>query len=204
MKDGGTLKVTAPVVPFICNPLASQPINHCRDHYHHLLGIEVADSAGIGDVLVVDMPDFNWSLVTGRVRRGRSGPMAVQTKIGWILSGPVDRQEVNTYHFEQNLDDQLRQFWELESLGIVKDEPSIYDKFVQQISFNVQRYQVSLPWKENTPPLPDNLELCRRPLDSLLRKVKQKPQLLAEYNSINRDQLSHGIVEVVNDPMIHH
>ena len=48
--------------------------------------------------------------------------MAVQTKIGWILSGPVDRQEVSvnlaitathtlritTYHFEQNLDDQLR------------------------------------------------------------------------------------------------
>ena len=84
----------------------------------------------------------------------------------------------------------------------MKDEPYVYDKFVQQISFNGQRYQVSLPWKENTPPLPDNLELCRRRLDSLLRKLKQKPQLLAEYDYIIRDQLSRGIVEVVNDPSL--
>ena len=56
-------------------------------------GIELADSADIGDVLEVDMligSDFYWSLVTGRVRWGRIGPMAVHTKIGWILSGPVD------------------------------------------------------------------------------------------------------------------
>ena len=60
------------------------------------LGIELADSADIGDVLEVDMligSDLYWSLVTRRVRRGRSGPMGVQTRIGWILSGPVDRQE---------------------------------------------------------------------------------------------------------------
>ena len=82
----------------------------------------------------------------------------------------------------------------------MKDEPSVYDKFVQQISFDGQRYQVSLPWKENTPPLQDNLELCHRRLDSLLRRLKQNPQLLAEYDSIVRDQLSCGMIEVVEDP----
>ena len=69
MKDGETLKVTALVVLFICDLLASQPINHSRDHYHHLLGIELADSADIGDILEVDMligSDFYWSLVTGK------------------------------------------------------------------------------------------------------------------------------------------
>ena len=117
--------------------------------------------------------------------------MAVHTKIGWILSGPVDQQEVsvnltltathalriNTHPIERDLDDQLRRFWELESLSIMTDEPSVYDKFVHQISFDSQRYQVSLPWKENTPPLPDNLELCHRQLDSLLRRLKQNSQL---------------------------
>ena len=102
--------------------------------------------------------------------------MAVHTKIGWILSGPFDRQEVSvnltltathalridTHPVERDWDDQLRQFWELESLSTIKNEPSVYDKFVQQILFDGQRYQVSLPWKENTPPLPDNLELCHR------------------------------------------
>ena len=216
-KGGETLKLTALVVPFICNPLTSQPINHARDHYDHLLEIDLADSAYIEDVLEVDMligSDFYWSLVTGRVRRGRNGPMAVHTKVGWILSGPVERQEISvnltlaathalridTLPVEQNLDDQLRRFWELESLGIMKEEPSVYDKFVQWISFDGQRYQVSLPWKENTPHLPDNFELCRRRLDSLLRRLKQNPPLLAEYDSVIRDQLNRGIVEVVDSP----
>ena len=216
-KDGETLRLTALVVPFICNPLTSQPINHARNHYDHLLEIDLADSASIGDTLEVDVligSDFYWSLVTGRVRRGRSGPMAIHTKVGWILSGPIDRQEVSvnltltathalridTHPVERNLDDQLRRFWELESLGIAKDEPSVYDKFVQQISFDGERYQVSLPWRENTPPLPDTFELCRRRLDSLLRRLKQNPPLLAEYNSVIRDQLRQGIIEVVDDP----
>ena len=47
--------------------------------------------------------------------------MAVHTKIGWILSGPVDQQEtsvnltltalrIGTHPGDQNLDDQLRRF----------------------------------------------------------------------------------------------
>ena len=132
------------------------------------------------------------------------------------LDGPVDQQEVSvnltfnathtlridTHPVGQNLDDQLRRFWELESLGIMKDEPSVYDKFVQQISFDGQRYQVSLPWKENAPPLPDNFELCHKWLDSLLRRLRQNPQLLTEYDSVIRDQLSRGIVEVIDDPSL--
>ena len=54
-RDGEALKLTALVVPFICNPLTSQPINYVRGHYDHLLGIDIADSVDIGDVLEVDM-----------------------------------------------------------------------------------------------------------------------------------------------------
>ena len=140
--------------------------------------------------------------------------MAIHTKVGWILSGPTDRQEtsttlmltathalkIDTHPVEQNLDNQLKQFWELESLGIMKNESSVYDKFVQQISFDGQRYQVSLPWKENHSPLPDNLELCHRQLISLLRRLKQNLQLLAEYELVIKDQLGRGIIEIVADP----
>ena len=71
----------------------------------------------------------------------------------------------------------------------MNDEPSVY-KFVQQISFSGQRYQVSLLWMENNPLLPDNLELSHQLLDSLL---KQNPLLLAEYDSVIGDQLSQWI-----------
>ena len=61
----------------------------------HLLGLELADSADVSDVLEFDMligSDTYWDLVTGKIIRGRSGPTAIHTKVGWVLSGPADRQ----------------------------------------------------------------------------------------------------------------
>lgn len=68
--DGEAFKLTAPVVPFICNPLTSQPIDHARDHCDHLQGIDLVKSANVGDTLEVEMligSEFYWSLVTGEV-----------------------------------------------------------------------------------------------------------------------------------------
>lgn len=87
--------MTALVVPLICSPLASQPISVSRDSHEHLLGLELADSDDGSDNFEVDVlirSDWYWSLVTGRVIRGRTGPTAVHTKVGWILSGSVTKQ----------------------------------------------------------------------------------------------------------------
>ena len=210
--------MTALVVPFICNPLSLQPISHSKECYDHLLGLELADSADVSDVLEVDMlmgSDTYWDLATGEIIRGRSGPTAIHTKVGWVLSGPADKDimvnltftsthtlKIDAYPTEPTLDDRLKQFWELESLGIMKDETSAYEKFVQQIRFEGQRYEVSLPWKEHHPPLPDNFELCHKRLVSLLKRSKQMPRLLSKYDSIIRDQLDQKIVEVVTQPTL--
>lgn len=215
VRDGSLLTLSAVVVPFICNPLSSQPISDSGEHYPHLAGLDLADSATGGDLLEIDAlvgSDFYWSLVTGEVRRGTRGPMAIHTKIGWVLSGPVDKQmtsvnlvlgapthtlKVEAHTCEESLDDQLRRFWDLESLGIVPNESSVYEKFTQEISFDGQRYEVSLPWKETHSPLPDNHDLSHRRLLSLLKRLQQDPKLLSEYDSIIKDQVDKGVVEPV-------
>ena len=54
---------------------------------------------------------------------------------------------------EQNsLDKELKRFWEIESLGILKEEATIKEKFTQQITFKQRRYDVYLSWKESHPP----------------------------------------------------
>ena len=182
-----------------------------------MLGLELADSAEASDALEVDMligADVYWSLVTGKVIRGEGGPTAIQTKIGWLLSGPVEQQEVSvnlcsscthtlkigSYPAEPNLDDHLSQFWDLESLGIARDEPSVHHKFVQQIQFNGQRYEVKLPWKDYHPPLPDHYQLCHQRLTNLLKRLRRTPRLLDEYDSIIRDQLATNVVEIAPQP----
>ena len=98
---------------------------------------------------------------------------------------------------EPSLDDCLKRFWDLESLGITKEETSVYKRFVQRIKFDGHRYEVCLLWKECHPLLPDHCELCFRWLMSLLRRLRQTPQLLTEYNMIIQDQLDKNIIEIV-------
>ncbi len=41
--------------------------------------------------------DYYWELATGRICRGNDGPVAVETKLGWVLSGPVPAVESGTH-----------------------------------------------------------------------------------------------------------
>ena len=109
--------------------------------------------------------------------------------------------KVDLCHSEEpTLEGSLKWFWDIESLGIVREEDSLYNKFVQRITFDGHRYEVCLPWKEHHPPFLTHYELCYKRLLGLLRRLKQTPQLLNEYDHIIRDQLEKGIVESVPDP----
>ena len=101
------------------------------------------------------------------------------------------------------LDDTLKKFWDLETIGIKTEESSVYEEFMQNIVFRDGRYCVHLPWKGYHPPLPDNFNLCQTRLFGLIRRLRQSPHILREYDNIIQDQISKGIVEIVEDPLGH-
>lgn len=107
----------------------------------------------------------------------------MQTCFGWVLSGPVPGVIVaeshvtcsnvshvltaETYSSQQellHLEKTLQAFWDLDTLGIKEGEESVYEKFLEDVSFRNGRYCVQLPWKSPRIMLPDNLELSQRRL----------------------------------------
>ena len=204
--------LTAYAVPVICVPFRNQAIEVAYQSYHHLQALKLADNSV--DILDFDMDilvgsDSYWNLVTGEVRRGSSGPVALNTRLGWVLSGPVDRPSsslsiavnyVSTHTLRTdteyvNLDDQLSNFWELESTGIKQKCDSVLDKFLEGLTFNGERYEVRLPWKSSHLILPDNYELSLSRLRGTLRRLRQQPGILCEYDNVIKDQMQRGIVE---------
>ena len=93
----------------------------------------------------------------------------------------------------------LRAFWDLESLGILDKEQSLYDQFKHNISFVDGRYEVPLPWRSSLLAISLNYTLCLKRLKSLLRRLRQDPDLLREYNATIESQLKNGIIEIVDD-----
>ena len=96
----------------------------------------------------------------------------------YLKSLPVCDEEIS-------LDHQVKQFWDLETLGIKENKPTVYEKFITDIRHDGERYEVKLPFKEFHPVLPDNYQLSKRRLGSLLEaQVKAaSPRTLRRNNS---------------------
>ena len=218
--DKVQLSLSAFVVPTICEPLQYQLVSQSRHNYPHLHDLVLADdSMGELDseVDILIGCDQYWDIVTGEIRKGTNGPTAINTNLGWVLSGPVENHSQQRLEASVNVssthvlqletppsqpmhhedDQQLRRFWDLESLGISKEEKSVAEEFTSTIGFKAGRYHVELPWKEHHPLLPDNYEMSRKRLWSLLERLKRDPEVLKEYDAVIKDQLTKGVVEIV-------
>ena len=215
MKDGTSKQLTLFTVPTICEPIACQPISICCNDFNHLAGMDLADYSDGHEGLEVDIligSDQYWELITGETRRGKVGPVAICTKLGWVLSGPTASNTTDvpascliTHSLRidgmpsklQQLDNRIKSFWDLESFGISASEHSVYDDFGSSIQLVDGRYEVQLPWKEGHPALADNYKLCLRRLHGLTKRLKQDPAILQEYDATIKNQIQQGIVESV-------
>ena len=110
-----------------------------------------------------------------------------------LVKSAVKRVDVRN----ETLDGTLKTFWELESLGI--KPRTLYEEFQEQISFTNERYEVNLPCKRLHPLLPDNYQLSRKRLENRLERLRHEPEDLREYDSVIKEQLHRGIVEIVEN-----
>ena len=201
LKDGQTTQITLYTTPLICKPLSYQPISLCQDKFEHVMDLDLADASGTHSHLDVDIfigSDQYWNFITGEVRRGSFGPVAVNTKFGWVLSGPTvtdDNCQTSASLLTHSLvtnksselqcqdDDHLQRFWDLESLGILPlsvSHPSVQEQFDNTVCFVDGRYQVCLPWKEAHSTLNDHLSLCLNRLEKLMNRLCRQPNILRD------------------------
>ena len=214
LKDGETLELKLINMPSICEPLTAQPISLCLKKYNHLNHLDLADWSSGVEALHIDVligADYYWELVTGKTLRGTEGPVAVDTRLGWVLSGPAPKAKQSknsasllTTHslhvgaLEDNsqvLNQTLQSFWELESLEIKQPDRCVFTEFEEKIQYKGGRYEVSLPWRDVHP---DNYQLALKRLKGLQRRLQQQPTLLHDYNAIIQDQIEQSVVELVD------
>ena len=223
MADGEEIIINALVPPVISPPISA----HLQDddlNFPYLQGLRLADPVRTRGPLEIDIiigNDYYGSLVTGEIIKG-DGPMAMNSKFGWLLSGPVlqaerptEITEIHCYRIEvtpaqdkETLNEIHPRFWELHSLGIT-DSPKVEDEvlrhFNESVSFNEQegRYTVQLPWKQDRPPLPSNLGLCKKRLRALVGHLGRNPEQIVNYDQIIHSQLKEGFIEKVENPYRH-
>ena len=149
--DSSVIYVEAICIPEICAPLKNQNFNSASKKYKHLINLDFADCFDDEGSVTVDVLiglDFYYSFLTGGIRRGREGPVAICSIFGWILSGTFDVTgnnetfvqlnythclRVNTGVMNEsgyNLNEVLNKVWKVDNSGIDNEVGSLATKFL--------------------------------------------------------------------------
>jgi len=92
---------------------------------------------------------FYWQPVGSEIRQNKQGPAAINSKLKWLLSDPLDSSEFTSItscnlilahkdgsNSPNDLYSLSKQFWELETIGIVDNtsiSSQVHDKFLNDI-----------------------------------------------------------------------
>ncbi|XP_057292161.1 uncharacterized protein LOC130614736 [Hydractinia symbiolongicarpus] len=211
-----TVPIEAIAVPNICAPLSNQNAKYYADNYEHLKRLKLADFSNGETRLNVHVLiglDHYYSFITGEVVRDpRGGPIAINSKLGWILSGGEQSKanesscmEVHACRVDTEntiLRDELNKFWQIESIGDGENE-NVLSSFKQTLEFNGERYVTELPFRPDHDKLSDNFAVLKQRLDSLVNKrLRNEPDLAVQYNDIFADYESKQIIEKVPESEI--
>ena len=195
------VEISALCFPKICSPLSAS-LDVSR--YPHLQGLDFADASVVDgsqqniDILIGS--DFYFEILTGEVVRGDRGFVAVNSKFGWVVSGPtLERGKMsdmsvanlviekigsqNPYpdnEHDNELSYTLRRFWDIESLGIQDEvDRTGESEFLPDVRFEETEgcYEIQLPWKNNCTPKSDGYMMCSRHLFQLHSRLKKDEPL---------------------------
>lgn len=153
-------------------------------------------------------------MLNGLLRHpSKMGPIAQNTKLGWILSGRMAPQELtNTrminLHLQVKEDLLLKQFWEIERepdmLGkpLTKEEIKCEEIYEETTVRNDEgRYVVRLPFKKSDPEVRygKSKEIAYRRYQLLERRLMRNPSLKKEYRNVLEDYIQQNHMEKIEN-----
>lgn len=215
----GDVNISTLVVPKIAAPLQNF-INSDLHKLPYLQELKLAHPVGTTekfDISLLIGADYYWEVVGNHIVRGK-GPTAMQSKLGYLLSGPLplQTQSNNTGVFHACTTQTLVLSNIIDCPGLSLDTCSTVPVIPQQDSdqptelfmTTYQRdyisrdkdgsYVVRFPWKPDHPILPSNLAICERQTRALARKLGRQPDLLQLYGNIITEQEQRDFIERIS------
>lgn len=146
-----------------------------------------------------------WDLITEGKIRLTSGPHLQETKLGWIISGPVYSTNLKSLkniqcNFNQSvaLDEQLRKFWEIEEIPNKKkyvspDDLSCENLFLKSTKrLSNGRFVVQIPLKESPLALGDSYVTARNRFLALERRLDRTVSHKQMYSDFINEYIKLG------------
>ncbi|KAL0895211.1 hypothetical protein ABMA27_013649 [Loxostege sticticalis] len=162
----------------------------------------------------------NWQLIVSRklLTGKRHEPAASLTRLGWVIHGLapsrvirdsdtvlyVDskcRAERSTKLLDDELHSMVKEYFEIDSLGIVKkarenpDETRAIESFKSTVKNVDKRYKVGLPWRKEDISMPPSYDQARRRLLAIENKMDKSVEFKERYTAQMNNMFEKGYAE---------
>ena len=208
---GEQIPISVLIIPEIAAPLHNTYHNHLT-HLKYLQGLRLANPVTKDNIEITLLigADYYWQFVGDHIIWG-DGPTAVDSKLGYLLSGPIAMSGnpqvcMNAFHigFQPAADN--TEFWRVKSTGATQQPDPEEGFLTRNQEANIRResdgtYCVRFPWKPDHPPLPLNYSICKNIARSLAHRLHENPELLHLYGKIISEQEEKGFIEKAPDPV---
>ncbi|XP_063548490.1 uncharacterized protein LOC134755521 [Cydia strobilella] len=178
--------------------------------FQHLQNLDLADPELRSTrpvELILGSEYLDSILLLDNIKGPPGTPVAINSIFGYLIGGPISYESMKRLSVNLStcqLDMKLQRFWELESIPehphLTKDELRCESIFVDTHTRDANgKYTVSLPFKENAPPLGESRAIALSRLTKLEARLSRDPALRENYNKCIQEYLDLGHMEPVTD-----
>ncbi|XP_022170758.1 uncharacterized protein LOC111034046 [Myzus persicae] len=142
-----------------------------------------------------------------------NGPIYQKTKLGWVVSGQVNKNISNkncvslfssSVQINKTIEEQIARFWRLEEC-YTQDTYTLEEKMCRSHFENTTtrgpdgRFIVQLPFRDSSVNLSDSYTTALRRFFALEKRLSSNPQLKSDYTKFMREYLDLGHMEVIEN-----
>ncbi|KRZ04078.1 hypothetical protein T11_4559 [Trichinella zimbabwensis] len=205
--EGVNQPIEALTLTKICDDIPSVPFR--SKDWKHLEQLHLTEErdTNLPIHILIGLDFYGRFLGEKILRGGHDDPVAIETTLGWVVFGPVNpspnpTSQINCVQIENEIEQTLKKFWELDSIGIKPQEEnptqdSVSAKFHSNLTHDGSRYTVGLLWKPGEIRLPNNRSLAEQRLQAIERSIMKDPAKQLAYSTVIEEYIRNGWVEEV-------
>ena len=188
----------------MCHSLRSRKKGSSTDYYN--LMFLIREIRGKEDEPSARLCPLGWTAI-GRIGKSEQRPQSANTGYLHTFRAQLASPDMFPTILEANEADMnttLKRLWDLETIGITAqtsensgmtpDERFAWKKVEQSLTYNGERYEVAVPWKNERPSLENNRPIAKRRLRLVENKLMKDTRLAHAYQGVIDYYLHKGYI----------
>ena len=193
--------------------------NQFSGKWNHLRNIEFPKICKKSRVDILIGSDYAELQYSKQDILGKPGePVARLTPLGWTCIGkPNDSSQIQTTFIRtffakesSNLEQLVQGFWESEESGLLphsvqtQEESKILEQLETSVSYDNESYTVPIPWKNESPIMPDSREMALKRLENTEKRLQNDPVVGKAYCDVIDQYLEKGYISKIGCAITKH